>query len=787
MTVPDIDNRRVEILIVEDSPTQAEELQYTLERHDFAVSVAVNGSVALTMIKERKPTLVISDVVMPEMDGYQLCREIKDDDRLKDLPVILLTALSDPRDVIRGLECGADNFITKPYDEQYILSRIQYILANKHLQGVELTQLGVEVILAGEKYFIKSDRIQILNLLLSSYEAAIQKNVELVRARDELELLASRLEEKVKERTVALTAKIKEGKQTEERLRRSEKFTDAMNRIANVFLTVGDEEMYGAVLAVILEVMGSRFGVFGYLADNGDLVIPSMSREVWKECQVADKSLVFPPATWGESLWGRAIREKKAHYSNTNLRTPPGHLPIDNFLTTPILFGNEAIGLISVANSANGYSEEDRSVQESISTRISPILNARLQRDRQEQARKQGEAERKKLEEQLHHAQKMEALGTLVGGIAHDFNNVLTAIIGFGNLMKLQTDTADPRAHHLEQLLSAADRAANLTRSLLTFGRKQEIEARPVMLKAIIHSVEKMLERLLRDNIELEIEPSDDDLMVMADEGQMQQVLMNLATNARDAMPAGGRLTIASMPFEMDAEFDKTHGYGLPGKYALLTCSDSGDGMDEKTRQRIFEPFFTTKEVGKGTGLGLPVCYSIIKQHNGYINCYSEPGQGTTFRIYLPLIEAASAEKLTSLPLTPPPQGDETILLAEDDLQVRMITRVTLETFGYKVIEAADGEEAVARFVEHKDEIRLVIIDLVMPKKNGREVYAAINKARPGVKALFTSGYSEDVFHWKDIVEGGFAFIAKPVAPFALLWKVREVLDKGEIRKDLAS
>ncbi len=371
----------------------------------------------------------------------------------------------------------------------------------------------------------------------------------------------------------------------------------------------------------------------------------------------------------------------------------------------------------------------------------------------------------------------MEALGTLVGGIAHDFNNILTAIIGFGNLMQMQMDNATPQAAHLEQLLAAADRATNLTRSLLAFGRKQEIETRPVNLNRIVRNVEKMLSRLLREDIELKTTLAADDLMVIADEGQMQQVLMNLATNARDAMDGGGSLAISTMPFKMDVDFKQTHGFGEQGNYALLVFSDSGKGIDEMTRQRIFEPFFTTKEVGKGTGLGLSVCYSIIRQHHGYINCYSEPGTGTTFRIYLPRIEAQE-EQEKSANHTPPPRGDETILLAEDDLNVREITRATLENFGYRVIEAVDGEEAVARFTEHKDEIRLVLIDVIMPKNNGKEVYGEINRIRPGVKVLFTSGYPADVLQHKDIVGKGISFIAKPAAPVDLLRKVREVLDK---------
>ncbi len=342
------------ILIVEDSPTQAEKLKYMLEKHDYLVTAAANGREALTILEVKKPIAVISDIVMPDMDGYELCHRIKGSAELRDIPVILLTSLSAPEDVILGLECGADFFIMKPYNELFLLSRIQHILANRNLNDVHSVQMGLEIFFRGKKYFINSDRLQILNLLLSTFETAIQKNGELINAQDELKSFNAQLEQMVLERTAALAGEIMEHKRTEERLRQSQKFTSDMNRIAHVFLTVADEEIYGEVLKLLLEIMGSRFGLFGFIDDKGDLVIPSMSREIWNECQVPDKTIVFTHATWGESLWGRAIRERKSFYANTPFQAPLGHLAIDNFLTTPIIFADKCIGLISVANSAQG-------------------------------------------------------------------------------------------------------------------------------------------------------------------------------------------------------------------------------------------------------------------------------------------------------------------------------------------------------------------------------------------------------------------------------------------------
>jgi len=281
----------------------------------------------------------------------------------------------------------------------------------------------------------------------------------------------------------------------------------------------------------------------------------------------------------------------------------------------------------------------------------------------------------------------------------------------------------------------------------------------------------------LREDIELTLETGELDLPVMVDSGQIEQVLVNLTTNALDAMPDGGRLTIGTTLVDLDDQFIKAHGYGERGRFALLTFSDSGSGIDEMTLQKIFEPFFTTKEVGKGTGLGLAMAYGIIKQHKGYINCYSEPGRGTTFRIYLPLISSKDSPKEVPV-AAPPTRGTETVLLAEDDAQLLEMTKELLCQFGYQVIAAADGEEAVAKFMENKDSIQLAILDVIMPKKNGKEVCQEIIKVKPEIRVLFSSGYPANVLGQGEIMESGYGFIGKPSVPQVFLQKVREVLDR---------
>jgi PAS domain S-box-containing protein len=383
----------------------------------------------------------------------------------------------------------------------------------------------------------------------------------------------------------------------------------------------------------------------------------------------------------------------------------------------------------------------------------------------------------KLLEEQLRQAQKMEAIGQFAGGIAHDFNNILTAIVGFASMTQLKMREDDPLRANVEQVLAAADRAAGLTQSLLTFSRKQVLNLHPVSLNDVIKKVEKFLGRIIGEDIKLQMVFKQEEIVVYADSGQVEQVLLNLATNVRDAMPQGGVFTIVTEKVEIDQEYIDFYGNGTPGSYARMAVSDNGVGMDAETRKRIFEPFFTTKEVGKGTGLGLSIVYGIVQQHAGFINVYSEPGRGTTFSIYLPLAKGEQLAKAEQPAARLPVGGTETILLAEDDAVVRELSKTVLSEFGYRVIQAGNGEEAVQRFLEHPDEIKLLLLDIVMPRKNGKETYDEIRKHRPDVKALFLSGYPAEVIGNTGLLEDGASLIMKPVHPQELLRRIRSELD----------
>lgn len=385
--------------------------------------------------------------------------------------------------------------------------------------------------------------------------------------------------------------------------------------------------------------------------------------------------------------------------------------------------------------------------------------------------------EKKRLEDQLRQAQKMEAVGQLAGGVAHDFNNILTAIVGYAQILNMMEREDDLKREYLEHILTSCEKAARLTQGLLAFSRKQVMNLTVTNLNHVVKMVETFLKRVIGEDIEFETGLSEKVLMVKIDPLQIEQVLMNLATNARDAMPDGGVLKINTDLVKLDDHFIRAHGYGSPGSYAILSISDTGEGMDEETRKRIFEPFFTTKGVGKGTGLGLSIVYGIIKQHHGFINVYSEPDRGTIFKIYLPLATEMTREK-GPIEAFPPTGGTETILLAEDNAEVRKVTGTVLAQFGYRVIQAVDGEDAVNKFMGNKEAVQLLLLDIVMPKKSGKDTYDEIRRIRPGIKVLFTSGYMMDMAKNKEILEEGLDYISKPVLPTELLKKVREILDR---------
>ncbi|MBI4486089.1 MAG: response regulator [Acidobacteria bacterium] len=386
---------------------------------------------------------------------------------------------------------------------------------------------------------------------------------------------------------------------------------------------------------------------------------------------------------------------------------------------------------------------------------------------------------RKQLEAQFRQAQKMESVGQLAGGIAHDFNNLLTVINGVSDLLLAQISHDDPVRTDVQEILRAGERAATLTRQLLAFSRQQILEPRVLSLNTVVRGMEGLLRRVLGEDIDLVVVPAPDLGSVKADSGQIEQVISNLAVNARDAMPRGGRLTIETQNVEIDEEDARQHGVATPpGSYVRLTLTDSGVGMDEATRARIFEPFFTTKGPGKGTGLGLSTVYGIVKQSHGFIWVYSEVGRGTSFKIYLPQVtEAAATEELR--PAVGSSAGTETILLVEDNAGLRKLATRVLAPAGYTVLGAASGEEALGLLEHHEAPVHLLLSDVVMPGMNGRELAEQLAQTRPGMKVLYMSGYTSDIIVRHGVLEAEMPFLTKPFTAATLLRKVRDVLDSS--------
>jgi PAS domain S-box-containing protein len=385
--------------------------------------------------------------------------------------------------------------------------------------------------------------------------------------------------------------------------------------------------------------------------------------------------------------------------------------------------------------------------------------------------------ERRSLEEQLRQSQKLEAVGQLAGGVAHDFNNLLTVITGYSDLSLRRLDKDNPLRSNLEEIKKAGERAASLTRQLLAFSRKQVLQPKVLQLNAIVADVDKMLRRLIGEDIDplTLLEPSLG--QIKADPGQIEQVLLNLAVNARDAMPQGGKLTIETANVYLDNQYVRRHSAIQPGNYVMLAVSDTGCGIDAETQTRMFEPFFTTKEQGKGTGLGLSTVYGIVNQSGGNIWVYSEVGKGTTFKIYLPRIDGATKMNEARDPLAELPQGRETVLLTEDEEQVRKMIRMILEMNGYHVLEASGGDEALALYKQHEGQIDLVMTDVVMPQMSGRELAQSLEILHPGIKVLYMSGYTDDAIVRHGLLDQEIAFLQKPFTPDALMRKMREVLD----------
>ena len=385
--------------------------------------------------------------------------------------------------------------------------------------------------------------------------------------------------------------------------------------------------------------------------------------------------------------------------------------------------------------------------------------------------------ESKKIKDQLNQSQKMESVGQLAGGLAHDLNNLLSVINGYCCLMNLDVEQGEKQTKYMKQIQAASDRAAELTHSMLAFSRTQVINPKNQNLNETVSKVGMFVSKIIGDSIRFKTVIKEAHIPVFIDDGQIEQVLINLANNARDAMPEGGELEFVTDICTIDAQFISAEGFGIPGRYALITVSDTGEGMNEATIKKVFEPFFTTKDVDKGTGLGLAMVYGIVKQHNGFVGVRSTPGHGASFMVYLPIIESIAMDTAVK-PDTAVENycGTETILIAEDNVNLRDFMRIVLTKLGYQIIVAEDGQDAVDKFRENADEVQLIIMDMIMPHKSGKAAYDEIMQIKPGTKALFSSGYSAKIIQQQGELGEYAEFLPKPVQPAVFFKKVRKML-----------
>jgi PAS domain S-box-containing protein len=645
------------ILVADDNADMGEYLRRLLAPH-WQVEVVGDGQAALAAALARPPDLVLSDVMMPCMDGVALLRALRADARTESVPVVLLSARAGEESVLEGIETGADDYLVKPFSARELVTRV-----HTHLGMARVRRLAAE----GAK---------------------------------ELAEIRARL------------------------LRASETRLKRLAESGVVGITVADDS------GRIVEANEAFLAMVGY--SQRDL---EGGHVAW------DK--LTPPESRNASA---SIREQLA---------------------------------------ADGFARpSEREYLRKDGARV-PVLVGVAQLDGPESiAITLDLSERKRLEEQFRQAQKMEAVGRLAGGIAHDFNNVLSVILSYAEMMGGNLNADEPLRADVEEIERAAMRATDLTRQLLAFSRQQVLETRVLDLSQGVAGMEKMLRRLLGADIELTLLPTTGLWNVKADPGQIDQILMNLAVNARDAMPEGGKLTIETANVELDDDYARAHHDVEAGSYVMLAVTDTGVGIDKETVTRIFEPFFTTKEKGKGTGLGLATVFGIVKQSGGHIWVYSEPGHGTTFKVYFPRVSGAAEVRPSQRPAPESGRGNETILLVEDDDQVRVLARSILRRNGYVVLEAANGGEALLICEQHKAKIQLLLTDVVLPRMSGRQLAERASAMRREIKVLFMSGYTDDAVLQHGVLDSGVSYLQKPLTPAALTRKVREVVRGGKREVD---
>ena len=679
------------ILIVDDEEDNLYLLETLLRGNGHDVDSATNGAEALEKLKSGKFELIISDILMPVMDGFQLCRKVKTDKALHHIPFIIYTATyTGPKDEEFAKKIGAERFIQKPCEPDLFMEAVREVMAAAKGSDIRLMPKTMD---GDEILKLYSER------LVRKLEQKMLELEKEVNARREVEESLRQSEQRYR----AIFEGAAEGIMIIEHHTRDIKYVNpAMCRMLGYdedelrHLTVND-----ILPAYILDRLGSDFEAHD--RENKTMFLKDL------ECLKKDGTIIYADIV----ITPRIIIDGRAH-------------SLDFFMDVT--------------------------------------------------QRKKAEDDKKKIETQFLQSQKLEAVGRLTGGIAHAFNNILTAIIGNAEIMLAILPKGDPLREGVEEIRDAGERAAGLISQLLAFSRKQVLQPTIMSLNDTVHDMDRMLRRIIGEDIEMRTILKHDLGLVEADMGQIELVLMNLVVNARDAMPKGGKITIETANAELDEEYSRSHIAVIPGPFVMLSVSDTGVGMTREVQEHIFEPFFTTKEKGKGTGLGLSTVYGIVKQTKGNIWTYTELGKGTTFKVYLPRVERLKLEKKKKDRKAEALTGSETILIVEDDEMVRKFAERVLKGFGYRVLIAANGEEAVRIAGEHEEPIHLMLTDVVMPGMSGQDLENKFKASKPGIKVLYMSGYTDDAIVHHGILDKGKVFLQKPFTTDALGRKVKEAL-----------
>ena len=668
------------IVIVDDKNENLYFLEQLLKGSGYEVSTALNGKQALEKLNAHPFDLIISDILMPVMDGFELCRRVKKDDRLRAIPFIFYTATyTEKKDEEFALSLGASKFLIKPQDPEVFLKIIKDVIEDAK---------------AGK-------------ILPKSAPSTDEKEI--------FKLYNERLVNKLEKKILELEKERKARHEVEKEI----------NMLAHAIKSIGECVSVTDLDDNILFVNESFLKTYGYSKEELIGQPISIVRSKRNPKEVVEN---IRPRTLSGGWQGELIQKRK----------DGSEFPVS--LSTSVIRDDKgkAIAMIGVSSDIT---------------------------------------QQRELEEQFRQAQKMEAIGRLAGGVAHDFNNLLTVINGYSELLLMRLKKGDPLYKQVNEIRQAGLRAGNLTRQLLAFSRKQVLQPVVLDIKNTIKDMDKMLHRLISESIELRTILDPNLCYIKTDPGQIEQVILNLVINARDAMPFGGKLTIEAKNIEFKESFYWEDLEIAAGKYVMLAISDTGTGMDAETKKHIFEPFFTTKNEEQGTGLGLSTVYGIVKQSGGFINVYSEKGAGSTFKLYFPSVKEPAVtiknKAVSSKSLT----GSETILVVEDENNLRQLACEILRTHGYNVLEATNGGSALLKCEKYKKPIHLILSDVVMPEMSGKELVNRLLSIHPEMKVLYMSGYTDDAVIRHGVLEDKVQFLQKPFSPFSLLEKIRTILD----------